>query len=268
MAIRNNKGAVKGISHAWYVGRRWGVLTFRVLVAVLALNADVLFAQDSLFVFKPQRLGSVLPRGDGWIVDRPIATLSGSPEFTFPLQLVYLSVRTQHGLFSDQWFCPQLESFVLPKGPQAILWQTLSGNEIALFADKQRVGFFRDKSEAWLAKLKGQDIEITNSDGWRFLYKSGRLLSLTSPTGRVLEFSYKGSATTEVTLRDPASGSTQLLVQATYDPKNLVQSLQVCGLRHTFTYDSHDGRLLSWTHPGQPQPDRFAYGKTGELASI
>jgi hypothetical protein len=50
-------------------------------------------------------------------VEYSLGQINASPEFSFPLQLIYRNNREQAGMFGSQWWCPQLESTVLPRGP-------------------------------------------------------------------------------------------------------------------------------------------------------
>ncbi len=72
--------------------------------------------------FSVPHIGRVLDEG-GWYQEYSLGSVNGSPEFNFPLQLVYLSTRANSGMFGAQWFCPQLESTVIPQGAGGFIWQ-------------------------------------------------------------------------------------------------------------------------------------------------
>ena len=48
------------------------------------------------WIFSPPTAGRALQSG-GWMVDYPLGAVNACPEFSFPLQLVYLSTRNQEG---------------------------------------------------------------------------------------------------------------------------------------------------------------------------
>lgn len=121
-----------------------------------------------------------------------LATVNGSPEFTFPVQLVYLNFRAERGGFGEQWFCPQLDSQVLPKSKGVLAWQAPGGGMIGLFADEHQPTKFATRGGDWRAKMSGPTVTITSADGWQYLYREGRLQSIVSPMRRELAFSYAG----------------------------------------------------------------------------
>lgn len=235
-----------------------------VLLCALALSARAA-APD--WQFAPPRIGAALLEG-GWSVERPLGVVSGSPEFSFPLQLVYLSTREQSGLLGDQWFIPQLESFLLPREQGRLLWQTPGGRQIALTSAK-KAKIFRDNAGEWQAE-EGRPgaFTVSNADGWKFTYKAGKLDTVTSPTGRLLEFSYDGAKPTAIVLRDPASGATRKLIELKYDRAGHVDKLAISGVVHQFRYEKgRDARLVGWLTPGGAY-DLFEYAKESPLAAI
>ena len=92
---------------------------FRVLALALVGMATMQAAPPS-WNFQPRKVGQALMEG-GWSLEYPLGEINASPEFSFPLQLVYLSTREASGLFSCQWVCPQLESSLVPKGEGLLL---------------------------------------------------------------------------------------------------------------------------------------------------
>ena len=118
------------------------------VVAFWALGLQALAAD--LWTFDPPRMGRVLQGGDGaWVVDYTLGNFSAGAEFSFPLQLVYLNQRDNRGLFGPHWFCPQLESTVLPREHGVLVWTQPSGAEIALQADEKRVGEYSGADGTW-----------------------------------------------------------------------------------------------------------------------
>ena len=235
--------------------------------AIFAL-AGSLLADAPQWQFAPPHLGGAIV-GGGWMAQRTLGVVNASPEFTFPLQLVYLSVNTQRGMFGDQWFCPQLESYLLPRGKGQLLWRTPGGGLVLLTVSRVKDFMFADQDQQWQAKVVGIETQIWNTDRWSYVYRNGKLMSLTSPTGRVLEFGYKDAGVNQMVLRDLQGGGTRLLFQADYDSDHRVTALSVCGLVSRFGYEAaRGGRLVAWQRTGASRPDVFAYGKMGELASI
>jgi len=150
----------------------------------------------------PPRLGFAVavanPFGTNWMVERRLAMIAAAPEFTFPLQLFYHSERTQRGEFGDQWFCPQLESTVLPKEKGLLEWKTPQGTSIGLILDESRANYFADPGNHFVAKVAGPLTTITSDDGWIYKYSNARLELVQAPTGRQSDFVYGGSTRSQV----------------------------------------------------------------------
>lgn len=124
-------------------GARSKVLASLVLLVVLSVQWRA-FADAPSWQFAPRRAGSVLIEG-GWMVDLPLGEIHASPEFRFPLQLIYHNARTDQGGFGAQWFCPQLESRVLPREQGLLVWTMPSGGMIGLFAAENRANKYSDR---------------------------------------------------------------------------------------------------------------------------
>jgi YD repeat-containing protein len=219
--------------------------------------------------FNLPHLGRVLNEG-GWFQKYSLGVINASPEFNFPLQLVYLSTREAAGMFGPQWFCPQLESTVIPQGDDAFYWQTMAGN-IVLFrrSDSNDSSIYSDKSGKWIAKASTDRQEIRNQEGWKFTYDRGRLKSRASPTGRLLAFVWNGNDLQGIRIVDPVSWQERTLLQITYlDDPHGVTDLIFNGSDQQFTYhDEHDGLLDSWTLPTK-QHIYFDYAEQGILTEI
>ena len=71
-------------------------------------------ATDSPWVFKAPCVGYALKDG-GYLWDHGIDALAPSPEFSFPLQLVYSNTMSQKGILGSYWSIPQLDSRILPQ---------------------------------------------------------------------------------------------------------------------------------------------------------
>lgn len=218
--------------------------------------------------FAPARVGAVLPEG-GWAIDRTIGGIEASPEFAFPLQLVYLTSRSQRGLLGDQWFCPQLESNLIPRGKDLLVWTFPSGGVIGLFAERNRASCFIDQSGQWRAKVTGALTVIRAADGWQYAYRAGRLVAVDSPTGRQLLYRYQNKRLSGIALRDTASNAIRPLLALAYQPNGRLASLDLGGQIHRVGFAAgQDGRLTGWQRPGTTPPDRFGYAKTGLLLTI
>ena len=218
--------------------------------------------------FKPPRVGSVVPPS-AWMVDRPLATVTISPEFTFPLQLVYFSSRSERGAFGDKWFCPQLESTVLPRGKGVLVWTPPSGGVIGLFVKKNNAGHFTDPEHGYLAKVTGALTTITGKDGWEYLYRTGRLVTVHAPSGRQLEYGFTGGNLIQVTFRDNVSSQSRSVLSLTRQSNDRVVGLSVNGVQYQFAYgNGADGRLVLLTRPGVRDPEKFEYNRDGLLSSV
>jgi YD repeat-containing protein len=247
------------------INRSRFVLPLLVLGAILSPT----HAQTPAWQFNPRRIGSALTEG-GWMVSRPIATVNGSPEFTFPLELVYLSNRTQRGGFGGKWFCPQLEGSLIPKARGVLAWTQPSGGVIGLVAGENKQSVLADQRGEWRAKITGALTVISNPEGWQYSYRSGRPVSIQAPSGRQLEFACTGTNLTSVTLRDPATGVSRLLVTLVRQTNDRVAEIHVGGTTHRFSYENgRDGDLATWLRPGAPKADAFEYEKkSGLLTTI
>jgi len=258
--------------HCWLTRRHTG-LSKQKGAAVRAVLAAVLLvcglaavgAAPPSWTFQPRKVGQALVEG-GWALDYPLGEVNASPEFRFPLQLVYLNTREGRGLFGSQWFCPQLESSLLPKGSVFLLWVMPSGGQTA-FMGAKRPNEFLSFDGQWRAVRRGLACEISNEDGWKFCYGKGRLEWMQSPTGRVLDFLWSGSLGLSVQIRDPASGARRVLISLGCGDNKCASVLQVNGQDHRFGYikDGPDVRLSGWVPPlGNPM--QFLYrADTGTL---
>ena len=56
-------------------------------------------------------------------------------------------------MFGSQWWCPQLESTVLPRGEGVLLWTMPSGGMVGLKEDGRRAGDFRSFDGNWRARM-------------------------------------------------------------------------------------------------------------------
>ena len=92
-----------------------------------------------------------------------LGQISATPEFTFPLQLIYRNNREQTGMFGSQWWCPQLESTVLPRGRGVIVWTMPSGGMMGFKADERRANEFKSFDGNWRARMGGKLLNLPPS---------------------------------------------------------------------------------------------------------
>jgi YD repeat-containing protein len=246
----------------------WLRRTAFLLLVLLAVQVTSQAAPPN-FTFSVSKMGNALIDG-GWSIDYTIAQVNASPEFSFPLQLVYLSTRDGKGLFGSQWFCPQLESTIVPKGPGILLWTDPSGGQAAFVSKPNRPLEFTSMDGKWSASQVGVNYNISNPEGWRFSYVRGRLDSVTSPSGRALQFLGAGTPAQSVLIRDPSSGNNKVIATLGGNPDNCTAVLQVNGQNHQFSYikDIVDNRLTAWIPP-VGNSLRFVYpADSGALARI
>ena len=227
----------------------------------------ILRAESPAWKFAPPRAGLALYEG-GWSLEYPLGEVAVSPEFSFPLQLVSLNTRDASGLFGRAWFCPQLESSLVPRDRGLAVWTTPAGAVIVLRADPARQSELRSANGEWRGRSLGARFVLTNEEGWRYSYQRGRLDAVDSPTGRSLEFLRDGGKLVGLQLRDPVSGQTQPILTLAYaEGGRRVIALDVNGRRSRFAYrkDGAADRLAAW-QPEFGWPVEFRYDeRTGGL---
>mgnify|MGYP002393289946 CR=1 FL=1 len=187
--------------------------------------------------------------------------VNATPEFAFPLQLVWRSTNKRSGLFGPGWYCPQLESSLLPGKDQALLWQSPSGRMIALHERKGAPGFYESGME-WMAKTQGSKVRIWNAEGWSYLYRNAILQQVQSPTHRILKFEYRSDQLSKVTLSDEASNHFRVLVNLDLQKRRAV-SITTANGRRTFAYYKKNPEMLAeYRFPGIQTPEKYSYDKT------
>lgn len=237
------------------------VLNVTVLVWVLstALGVPSSRASEMPWHFRPSKVGRALHEG-GWTVEYSLGQINASPEFSFPLQLIYLNNRERQGMFGSQWWCPQLESTVLPRGRGVVVWTMPSGGMVGFREDPKRASDYRSFDGNWRARVIGGRVTIFNAEGWQYSYNRGRMESVTSPTGRILEVGWSGERFNGMQLRDSLTAARQVLIRTGYGENRCLAVLEVGGKQHRFGYakDGKDDRLAGWAPPSG-RPVRFAY---------
>lgn len=240
-------------------------------LGTLAFSLYLLSISSALAVdwqFDPPHTGRVLDQG-GWYQEYNLGSVNASPEFNFPLQLVYINTRANSGLFGSQWFCPQLESSVIPEAEGVFIWQMPSGKIDVFRAELNSTSDYFDVSRQWYAKFDTDRQLIQNQEGWLYEYQHGHLVAVTSPTNRVLQFTWTGDDMLQsIQIQDSASGQGTTLLQAGYTDEKRINSLVFGGIQHQFAYyPGRDGRLSNWVAPNK-QSLLFTYADVGILEYI
>jgi YD repeat-containing protein len=241
------------------------------ICAVLLIGIVLLFSEQPAnavdWQFHPSSSGRVLD-GGGWYQAYNLGSINASPEFNFPLQLVYINTRVNSGLFGPQWYCPQLESSVVPQGEGIFLWYTPSGAIDVFRADQGSSSDYFDSSHQWFAKFDSSHQLIQNQEGWLYEYRRGHLVAVTSPTNRILAFSWEGDELTNVQIQDAATGQGVNLFQAGYSDAKRLTIMAFGTTQHQFAYfPGRDGRLSEWWAPDK-QRSSFTYADVGILEYI
>ena len=83
--------------HKKSIGMNIGCSLLLLLTASLTLVAS-----PATWTFAPSKVGRALHEG-GWTVEYSLWQINASPEFSFPLQLIYRNNREQAGMFGSQW---------------------------------------------------------------------------------------------------------------------------------------------------------------------
>ncbi len=237
-----------------------GIHSGLILLALTLAVSPV--AQAGLsWVYKPPVQGKALLGGGGWKVEYTLGQVSPSPEFTFPLQLVYLSSRTSTGLFGSQWFCPQLESTLLPFGRGYMAWKT-PGNETIYLREGDRSDEFASGDGQWLAKVSKLRQVLRNQEGWQYTYAKGRLIEVRSPGMRILELNWDRQLLRGIRLRDGAgAASTSIpVLSAVYDANDCLSALKLVETKQSFKYHQRGTKeLLAIWKPVTGEAMKFRY---------
>lgn len=198
---------------------------------------------------------------DGGLRQRfQLGTLSGSPEFSFP---VYL----EHGFRIDEsvsdYRVPQLETYVVPEGREGIVWLEPGGirhefkdDEILEVAPERPV-------KPWVAVKAGPaDYQFHSEDGWTYRYEGGAIVSLAAPTGRVLEFDTEGLRISRMFQR---AGEREItLLDAAENEIGLLGKLRIGPETHEFGYSEESDQLVRWHAPRMGRNAvTFSYSERG-----
>ena len=228
-------------------------------------------AASGVWEYDPPCMGRVQQGGEGaWMVSYSMGAFPAGSEFNIPLQLVYVNTRAASGLFGPQWFCPQLESTVLPREHGVLVWTQPSGMEVGFRADEKHAGEYVSLDEIWRMCGKENHWAISGEDGWEFVYDQGHLQTVFSPTRRALDFRWEGGAMRAVQLRAATAGlSVQTVLTVAGWPDRRVSEIQMAGQKQAFGYATNGvARLVMW-QPAVGRPLQFRYDlHNGVLNSV
>lgn len=158
------------------------------------------------FASRPMSAGKAALSGGGYRYVLSLGTANFSPDLRYPLQLVYDSSSETAGSAGFGWSCPQLESSAVPQG-KGVLWTSPWGEQYffqpvaksddpGLFGKKPQKGVVYALYAHWSARrpeaaTSTGDWIVEGTEeyrGWQFVYKEARLLRITAPSGRCLQF--------------------------------------------------------------------------------
>jgi YD repeat-containing protein len=205
------------------------------------------------------------------MLEYSLGNVSASPEFDFPLQLIYQTQRPQEGLFGSGWFCPQFESSILPSERGYLIWTMPSGDQIGLEQDPKQSNEYRSRDRLWVAKIASGTYIVANEEGWEYHYLKGKMTTVISPTRRVLELDWDQSHLPGITFYDTVSHTRRAILEAIFGANKRLASIKLDGQIHRFAYvqDGRTERLAAWGPPvGETmkflyQPDSGVLGKVG-----
>ena len=219
------------------------------------------------WAFSPPVAGRAVLSG-GWLVDYSLGSVNACPEFNFPLQLVYLTTHNQQGMFGSGWFCPQLESSILPVGRGVLLWTMPSGGQVALKQNPDRISEYRSLDRLWKAEAFPSKQKVSNEEGWEYHYSKGKLIAVVSPGKRMLEFEWKNNQLQGVQVRNLVTNARRLVLVALYGDNKRLSSIKLDGQLHQFIYvkDGTDDRLSAWGPPVGEMVKFLYHPETGVLA--
>lgn len=210
------------------------------------LRIPLRFVFDSAATAPNGTLGNGLPDGDAF------------------RQMRHLSGRS-HGWVG--WSCAILEACVAqvrqdqykilyPNGRVGYLQQgtvdqegnPLPGGESRLYSQHMR----------WEGTIDGDQITMTRWDGWRVVFRQGRIESMRTDKGRTFHWERLGPENRTSRIYEPATSTT--ILQVTYGGDGRVAGMQINGDAYALTFDGSGAtsRLVRITQP-DGDADTFAY---------
>ena len=260
------------------------------IVAILlgaVLSCAAVATENVQFLSKPLSAGKAMLTEDGFLVPHLLGTANFSPELRFPIQLIYRSTSEKTGLFGFGWSSPQLESTAY-YDRDGVLWTTPWGEQIKFFPKdaeepedairlelyeqaKKGRGFFAPYSD-WEADTSASAKELARSGdwtftgkrqyrGWQFIYREGKLRSISAPGGRTLRFEYSKGRLSRIEQDGVA------FVELS-GVGGRISAMTINGVETNFRYREEEVVILPKTAEGKlvrARRPRLYFVRTGEL---
>jgi len=97
-------------------------------------------------------------------------------------------------LFGQYWWCPLLESCIIPRNERTFALTTLGGHTVYLVADK--TGKFSSGDGRYTASKTSDSTILVEADGWKYRFVNGALKNATRDDGTELEWVSSASGRT------------------------------------------------------------------------
>ena len=194
-----------------------------------------------------------------------LGSLSGSPEFSFPIFLEH-SLRTDDPV--SEYEVAQLESYVIPKGREEILWVQPGGLR-TVFKRKNVLKKLPEKlEENWTAiESSPLSFEFHSADGWCYSYTQGALTSLRSPFGRELLFETSGILISRIYQKTAEKEVT--LLTAKENDLGQPNEVSIGSVTHRFRYEGEGDLLIEWQASTSAfKPIIFDYNSNNLVSSV
>ncbi len=198
----------------------------------------------------------------------PNRTLSsGLPDGDAFRQMRHLSGRS-HGWVG--WSCSILEACIAqvredqykvlyPNGRIGYMQQSAVDEEGNPLPEGE--SRFYSQHMRWEGEIDGDQITMTRWDGWRVVFRQGRIESMRTDKGRTFHWERLGPENKTSRIYEPATSTT--ILDVTYGGDGRVAAIQVNGDAYALTFDGSGttSRLVRIAHP-DGDADAFAYPST------
>jgi YD repeat-containing protein len=195
-----------------------------------------------------------------------LGVLGGSPEFSFP---VFLEHTLRKGVAASEYRIPQLETYVVPEGREAILWLEPGGNRHIFKTGNILKNAPERQEQPWVAVKAGPyGYDFHSADGWTYRYESGTIVSLGAPTGRELRFETEGLRVRRIFQRVKDAEIT--LLESKLNDIGQPRRLRIGPVAHEFEYSERDAdRLVRWHAPRMGGDSvSFSYSPEGLVEEV
>ncbi|MBK1834168.1 RHS repeat protein [Roseibacillus ishigakijimensis] len=194
-----------------------------------------------------------------------LGTLSGSPEFAFPIYLEH-SLRVADPV--SEYKINQLESYVVPEGREEVLWVQPGGMRTVFKRSEILKTEPEEVEEDWVAVERAPlSYDFLSSDGWRYRYEQGALHSLRSPSGRQLFFETSGILISRIYQQTDAREVT--LLTAKENDLGQPEEVVIGPVTHRFQYEGEQDLLAQWQASTTGyQAVNFSYNEDFLVSSI